>query len=126
MKSYYFRKFGNFIYFGLHVCQVSAKSKKLFFFIHHSSSFIIIMKMGRGVVGSFRLGTAGLVSFPLYFFLSLIFPSFHSFSFFRFFLFLLSLFLFSFFYFIFLLLLKYRTCKTSVGVGLTTFKINSS
>ena len=39
-KNHYFRKFGNFICFGLHVCQVSAKSKKLFFFIHHSS-FII-------------------------------------------------------------------------------------
>merc|ERR1712115_246807 len=32
------RKFGNFIYFGLHVCKVSAKSKKLFFFIHPQTS----------------------------------------------------------------------------------------
>jgi len=42
-----FRKFGNFIYFGLHVCQISAKSKKLFFFIHSSfiHSFIIIIIM---------------------------------------------------------------------------------
>ena len=82
-------------------------------------------KMGRGVVGRFRLGTAGLgtaglVSFPLYFVFSFIFPSFHSFAFFRFFFSFLSLLLFLsflFFYFIFFLLLKYRTCKTSLGVG---------
>ena len=39
-KSHYFRKLGNFIYFWLHVCQVLAKSKKLFI-PHHKSSFII-------------------------------------------------------------------------------------
>ena len=54
-----FRKFRNFIYFGLHVCQVSAKSKKLFFFIHHhhhhhhhhsssSSSFRPLLKIEIG------------------------------------------------------------------------------
>ena len=39
-KSHYFRKFGNFIYLRLQVCQVPAKSKKLFSL---SSSFLIII-----------------------------------------------------------------------------------
>ena len=45
----FFRKFRKFIYSGLQLCQVSAKSKKLFFFIH---SFIIMTtRCARGCAG---------------------------------------------------------------------------
>ena len=60
------------------------------------------MKMGRGVVGRFRRGTADLNSFSRDFFLSSSFPSLHSFCVESFFLSFISLHLFfSFLFFLF-------------------------
>ena len=87
------------------------------------------LKMERGVVGRFRLGTAGVNSFSRYFFLSSIFPSFDSFSLIpSFFLSFLYIFSFVFFFFLFLYLfsfIKTQHVQEERGGRLDDFKNKS-
>ena len=107
-------KFCTFTSLDLHVIHFWAKKKPFCLHSHFTT------KTGRGAVSRFRLGPVGFYSFFFFlYFLPFFLPLIPFLSFLLFFFLFFTSFHF-FFLFIFFLLLKLSTCKTSVGVGLTT------